>query len=78
MDLAQQLSGVDLKNVGKGIEVPRPSPGQFLKDFIVNQLPKHVVTNGLSLIGRDDGSGMMAYRALKAGQDPNFLGGILR
>ena len=77
MDLTL-LSGMSAENVGKGIEIKTPDAGQFLKDFIMKELPKHVVTGGLSLIGRDDGSGMMAHRAIKAGLDPEFLGGALR
>ena len=78
MDLLGKLSDAPLENVGKSIKPPTPTASEFLKDFIVKQLPKHVVTNGLSLIGRDDGSGMMAHRVLQAGQNPEFLGGIFK
>ena len=66
------------RQVGQGIKPQTPDAGQFLKDFIMKELPKHVVTSGLSLIGRDDGSGMMAHRVLQAGQNPEFMGGIFK
>ena len=80
MDLTQLsgLTGIDPKAAGKGIEIKPPDAGQFLKDFITKQLPKHIVTGGMSLVGRDDGSGMLTHRLLQTGQDPNFLGGILQ
>lgn len=68
----------EVPNVGRTIQPKPESAAQFLKNYMIEKLPKALVTNGLSLIGRDDGSGMMTHRLIQAGQDPNFLGGILR
>ena len=67
-----------LPNVGRVIQPKAESPAEFLKNYIVERLPKAIATSGLSIIGRDDGSGMLTKRALDMGQDPNFLGGILQ
>ena len=56
---------------GEIIQTTAPDAGAFLQDWITTRLPQAVVGFATKVAGREDGSGMFANEALKAGRDPN-------
>ena len=70
------LENMSIPKAGQTIKAPQVNATDFVKDYIVNKLPKHAATFGMSVFGRDDGSGMLTHRVIEAGTNPDFLGGI--
>ena len=52
------------------------SAAGFLQDWMHDKLPG--VLQGLAMRIVDDGSATMGMEILKAGKDPNYMGGIFR
>ena len=56
---------------GEIIQREAPDAGAFLQDWIGTRLPEAVVGFATKIAGREDGSGLFANEAIKAGSDPN-------
>jgi len=52
----------------------QPDPVQFLKDWVVNELPERIVD--LAVFTAGDSSALPTKKALEAGADPEFGGPI--